>query len=130
MATKIYVGNLSYDTTEEQIKEAFAGMGAIESVSLVTDRDTGRSKGFAFVEMADQAEAKSAIEQLNGTEVDGRTMNVNEARPRAERGPSRGGFGGGGGNRGGGGFGGGGGNLGGGFGGGNGGGNNRGGARF
>ena len=109
MATKIYVGNLSYDTTEEQIKEAFAGMGAIESVSLVTDRDTGRSKGFAFVEMTDQAEAKSAIEQLNGTEVDGRTMNVNEARPR-EGGPSRGGFGGnrgggfgGGGNRGGGG---------------------------
>jgi RNA recognition motif-containing protein len=129
MATKIYVGNLSYDTTEEQIKEAFADMGEIESVSLVTDRDTGRSKGFAFVEMTDQAAAKSAIEQLNGTEVDGRTMNVNEARPRENRGGS--GFGGGG-NRGGGGYGGGGNRGGGGYGGGNRGGSsgNKGGARF
>ncbi|MDP1808156.1 MAG: RNA-binding protein [Actinomycetota bacterium] len=95
MATKIYVGNLSYDTTETQIREAFAAVGEIESVSLIIDRDTGRSKGFAFVEMTNDAEAKSAIEQLNGTEVDGRTMNISEARPREERGGSRGGFGGG-----------------------------------
>lgn len=93
MATKIYVGNLSYDTTETQVREAFAALGEIESVSLIIDRDTGRSKGFAFVEMSNDNEAKSAIEQLNGTEVDGRTMNISEARPREERG--RGGYGGG-----------------------------------
>ena len=91
MATKLYVGNLSYDTTETQLREAFAAIGEVETVSLITDRDTGRSKGFAFVEMPNEAEAKSAIEKLNGTEVDGRTMNVSEARPREERGGSRGG---------------------------------------
>jgi len=91
MATKIYVGNLSYDTTETQIRDAFTATGEVESVSLIIDRDTGRSKGFAFVEMTNDAEAKSAIEQLNGTEVDGRTMNISEARPREERGGSRGG---------------------------------------
>ena len=86
MATKLYVGNLSYDTTETQLREAFAAVGEVESVSLITDRDTGRSKGFAFVEMPNEADAKSAIEKLNGTEVDGRTLNVSEARPREERG--------------------------------------------
>ncbi len=93
MATKLYVGNLSYNTTEAQLREAFAAVGEVESVSLITDRDTGRSKGFAFIEMTNEAEAKSAIETLNGTEVDGRTINVSEARPREDRGGSRGGFG-------------------------------------
>lgn len=96
MATKIYVGNLSYNTTEDQIREAFAGLGEIDSVALITDRHSGQSKGFAFVEMSSSEEAKSAIEQLNGKELDGRTMNVSEAKPREDRGPSRGGFGGGG----------------------------------
>ena len=91
MATKLYVGNLSYDTTEAQLRDAFTAVGEVDSVSLITDRDSGRSKGFAFVEMPNEAEAKSAIEKLNGTEVDGRTMNVSEARPREERGGSRGG---------------------------------------
>lgn len=102
MATKLYVGNLSYDTTEEQIRDAFAELGAIESCSLITDRATGRSKGFAFVEMTDKDDALQAIEQFHGIEFNGRTLNVNEARPREDRGPSRGGYGGGGGGRGGG----------------------------
>ena len=94
MATKIYVGNLSYDTTEDQIRKAFSEMGSLGSVSLVKDRDTRRSKGFAFVEMEDKGEAQNAIDQLDGTQVDGRAMKVNEARPREDRGSSRGGFGG------------------------------------
>src|SRR3990172_7496233 len=82
MATKLYVGNLSYDTTEAQLRDAFTAVGEVDSVSLITDRDSGRSKGFAFVEMPNETEAKSAIDKLNGTEVDGRTLNVSEARPR------------------------------------------------
>jgi len=91
MATKLYVGNLSYETTEDTLRELFAGVGEVDSVTLITDRHSGRSKGFAFVEMSKEEDAKTAIAQLNGTEVDGRTLNVSEARPREER-PS-GGFG-------------------------------------
>lgn len=92
MATKLYVGNLSYNTTEDQIREVFASVGEIDSVALITDRHSGQSKGFAFVEMSDSEVAKSAIEQLNGKEMDGRALNVSEARPREDR-PRSGGFG-------------------------------------
>jgi len=102
---RIFVGNLSYQTTEDQLADLFSEVGQVESATIVTDRDTGRSRGFAFVEM-DQDAAQKAIERFNGYELNGRTINVNEARPRAER---SGGFGGGGGGRGRGGFGGGGG---------------------
>ena len=91
---KLYVGNLSYDTTEDTLRNAFSQHGAIDSVSLIVDRDTGRSKGFAFVEMANDDEAKAAIEALNGSEVDGRIIKVSEARPQERRGGGRG-FGGG-----------------------------------
>lgn len=102
---RLYVGNLSFHTTEEQLRGIFAGYGQIDSVSLVTDRDTGQSRGFCFVEVADDASAERAISELNGRDLDGRTLNVNEARPREERGGGggRGGRGGFGGNRGGGG---------------------------
>src|SRR5581483_5603408 len=101
---RIYVGNLSYQTTEGDLTELFEQVGQVESVNIITDRDTGRSKGFAFVEMNDE-DAEKAIAQFNGTEVMGRAVTVNEARPREDRGGGRGGFGG---NRGGGGGGGGG----------------------
>jgi RNA recognition motif-containing protein len=98
MSKKIYVGNLSYQTTEGDLTNLFEQVGQVDSVNVITDRDTGRSKGFAFVEMgADDAE--KAIAQLNGTEVDGRTLTVNEARPREDRSGNRGGYGGGRGNR-------------------------------
>jgi len=89
----IYAGNLSYSTTESSLREAFEAYGDVKSAAVITDRDTGRSKGFGFVEMDDEAQAKAAIEGLNGTDLDGRNINVNEARPRPER---RGGGGGGG----------------------------------
>lgn len=99
VATKLYVGNLSYDVTEDQLKELFSTAGVVVSVSLITDRHTGRSKGFGFVEMGSDEAGKAAIEKLNGSEFEGRKLNVNEARPREER-PSGGrGFGGGGGFR-------------------------------
>ncbi len=104
---KIYIGNMSFNTTEETVRQAFETFGEITSVNLISDRDTGRPKGFGFVEMANDEHAKAAIAGLNGTELDGRTVNVNEARPRPEGG-NRGGGGGGsrggyrGGNRGGG----------------------------
>jgi len=94
MSKKIYVGNLSFQTTETDITEAFSGFGPVESVSIITDRDTGRSKGFGFVQMADQADADKAITALNGTELGGRSLTVNEARPMEKR--ESGGFGGGG----------------------------------
>ena len=93
MSKKIYVGNLSFQTTESDITQAFSGFGPVESVSIITDRDTGRSKGFAFVQMADQADADKAISTLNGTELGGRNLTVNEARPMVKR--DNGGFGGG-----------------------------------
>src|SRR5437762_12434130 len=102
MSTKLYVGNLAFQTTSQELQELFAQAGTVESASVVEDSDTGRSRGFAFVEMSTKEEAAAAIEQLNGKEVGGRALKVNEAKPRENRGGGggRGGFGG---NRGGGG---------------------------
>lgn len=86
MATSLYVGNLSYDTTEEALQTLFAEFGDIEAVRLITDRYTGRSKGFAFVEMVADEAAQEAIEALNGKEVDGRELKVDKAKPRSDRG--------------------------------------------
>lgn len=98
---RIYVGNLSYGTTEEQLNKLFSEHGEVESATLITDRHTGRSKGFAFVEMPNEEQAKAAMGALNGVEVEGRPLTVNEARARQEssggfRGGGRGGGGGGG----------------------------------
>jgi RNA recognition motif-containing protein len=106
MSKKLYVGNLAFQTTSQDLQELFAQAGTVESANVIEDRDTGRSKGFAFVEMSTQEEAASAIEQFNGKEVGGRALKVNEARPRENRGGGGGGRGFGG-NRGGGGYGGG-----------------------
>src|SRR2546423_1132905 len=108
MATKLYVGNLAFQTTSEELQELFAQAGTVQSASVVEDRDTGRSRGFGFVEMSSNEEAAAAIDQFNGKEVNGRALKVNEAKPRENRGGGGGrGFGGGrggfGGNRGGGG---------------------------
>jgi cold-inducible RNA-binding protein len=81
MAKKIYVGNLSFQTSETDLNDMFAEIGQVESVQIITDRDTGRSKGFGFVQMVDDAAADKAIAQLNGKEVGGRNLTVNEARP-------------------------------------------------
>jgi cold-inducible RNA-binding protein len=89
---KIYVGNLSYEVTEEDLRQAFEQSGQVESVSIINDKYSGRSKGFGFVEMPSNAEGQAAIEGLNGKELKGRALNVNEARPRTE---NRGGYGGG-----------------------------------
>ena len=96
---KIYVGNLSFDTNEESLRNTFAEHGDVDEVAVITDRDTGRPRGFAFVTMPEDSSARAAIEALNGKELDGRALNVNEARAKTERG----GGGGGGGGRGGGG---------------------------
>ncbi len=106
MSTKLYVGNLAFQTTSEELQELFAQAGTVQSASVVEDRDTGRSRGFGFVEMSSNEEAAAAIDQFNGKEVNGRTLKVNEAKPRENRGGGGGrGFGGGrggfGGNRGG-----------------------------
>lgn len=85
----MYVGGLSYDTTEDALKETFAQAGTVESATIITDRMSGRSKGFGFVEMATDEEATKAVEMLNGKELDGRTITVNEARPMTERPPRR-----------------------------------------
>ena len=106
MEVKLYVGNLSYSTTEEELRELFTQAGAVTSVAIIKDRDTGRSKGFAFIEMSSQAEAQKAISLFDSRKVGDRTLTVNMARPREER--SGGGYGGGGyggGSRGGGGYG-------------------------
>jgi RNA recognition motif-containing protein len=101
MSTKLYVGNLAFQTTSEELQQLFAQAGTVESASVVDDRMTGRSRGFAFVEMSTAEEATAAIEQFNGKEVGGRALKVNEAKPRENRGGGGGrGFGGGG-NRGG-----------------------------
>ncbi len=110
MAVKLYVGNLSFSTTEQDLEEQFGQFGQVNSASLITDRETGRSRGFGFVELDSNEAAQAAIQNLNGKEVDGRALTVNEAKPREDRGGGgggRGGFGGGGGGRGGGGGGGG-----------------------
>ena len=95
MAKKLYVGNLSYSTTSASLQEMFARFGTVESATVIEDRDSGRSKGFGFVEMSSDTEAQAAISALNGTQTDGRTLKVNEAKPRESR--SGGGYGGGGG---------------------------------
>lgn len=96
--TNIYVGNLSFNATEEEIRQAFAQYGEVSSVNIIKDRETGRSRGFAFVEMPDGEQAKEAIEKVNLTEIDGRALTVNEARPKRDR-PRGGGGGGRGGGR-------------------------------
>ena len=95
MSSKIYVGGLPYATTDAQLQEIFSAHGTVESARVITDKFTGRSRGFGFVEMASQEEAQRAIQALNGTDLDGRNLTVNEARPQEKRS----GFGGGGGER-------------------------------
>lgn len=102
MSTKLYVGNLSFDTTTQDLETMFGALGTVQSANLIEDRETGRSRGFGFVEMSTNEEAQSAIASLNGKEVGGRALTVNEAKPREDRGGSGGG-GGRGGSRGGGG---------------------------
>ena len=101
MGKKLYVGNLSFDVTESQLQELFAPYGSVQRAQLITDRDTGRSKGFGFVEMSSDQEAQAAIAGMNGQMADGRSLTVNEAKPKEDR--PRGGGGGGGGGYGGGG---------------------------
>ena len=91
--TNIYVGNCSFDVTEQQLRDVFAAYGEVTKVSVITDRATGRPRGFAFVEMADGAAAQAAIRGVNGTDLGGRTLNVNEARPRTGGGGGGGGGG-------------------------------------
>jgi RNA recognition motif-containing protein len=101
MGKKLYVGNLSYETSDSDLDQLFAAHGTVQSAQVIMDRDTGRSKGFGFVEMSSDSEAQAAIQALNGKDVGGRSLTVNEARPREDRGGGRGGYGGGGGGRGG-----------------------------
>ena len=89
---KIFVGNLSFGATENSVRSLFETHGAVDNVSIVTDRETGRSRGFGFVEMANDQEAGTAMAALNGREVDGRALTINEARPKADRGFGGGGF--------------------------------------
>src|SRR5690349_14376411 len=93
MSKKLYVGNLSFQTTEADLTSMFEQHGTVESARIITDRETGRSKGFGFVEMSDDDAANQAIQQLNGREVGGRALTVNEARPMERRDNARGGFG-------------------------------------
>ncbi len=90
MSTKLYVGNLAFQTTSQDLQDLFAQAGTVQSASVVEDRDTGRSRGFAFVEMSSNAEAAAAIDQFNGKEVGGRALKVNEAKPRENRNGSTG----------------------------------------
>ena len=94
MSTKLYVGNLAFQTTSQDLQELFGQAGTVQSASVVEDRDTGHSRGFGFVEMSSQEEATSAIEQFNGKEIGGRTLKVNEAKPRENHGAGGRGFGG------------------------------------
>src|SRR5215208_4202395 len=91
MMKNIFVGNLSFGTTEATLRSMFESYGSVDRVNIVTDRDSGQPRGFAFVEMANDAEANAAINGLNGRDVDGRSLNVNEARPKTDRGGSGGG---------------------------------------
>ncbi|MBO0612079.1 MAG: hypothetical protein RL122_2688 [Pseudomonadota bacterium] len=95
MATKLYVGNLPYSITQQTLQDKFSQYGDVTSVSVITDRDTGQNKGFAFVEMSSGSDAQKAIDGLNGTDIDGRSVKVNEAKPQAPRDNRGGGFGGG-----------------------------------
>ncbi|MDH5666496.1 MAG: RNA-binding protein [Nitrospira sp.] len=101
MGSKIYVGGLPYSATEQQLSDLFAAHGSVASARIITDKFTGQSRGFGFVEMSSDGEAQAAITALNGSEMGGRTLTVNEARPQEPRTGGRGGFGGGGGGRGG-----------------------------
>ena len=107
MSMKLYVGNLSFNTSNQDLSDMFGAFGTVESANIVEDRETGRSRGFGFVELSSKAEGEEAIASLNGKEVDGRSLTVNEAKPREARagggggGGGRGGYGGGGGGRGG-----------------------------
>ena len=92
MSTKLYVGNLAFQTTSQELQQLFGQAGTVQSASVVEDRDTGRSRGFAFVEMSSEEEANSAIAQFNGKEVGGRALKVNEAKPRENRGGGGRGF--------------------------------------
>lgn len=83
---RVFVGNLSFQTTEDDLRDLFQGSGTVDSIHVITDRDTGRSRGFAFVEMPNDEEASKAIGALNGTELGGRALNINEARPKTEGG--------------------------------------------
>ena len=95
---KLYVGNISFDTTEEDLEDLFSEVGTVQSAKIITDRDTGRSRGFGFVELSSQEEGQNAIAEFDGKDVDGRNLKVNEAKPRENRGGGgRGGRGGGGG---------------------------------
>jgi cold-inducible RNA-binding protein len=94
MSMKLYVGNLAFQTSSDDLQQLFAQAGTVESASVVEDRETGRSRGFGFVEMSSKEEGNAAIQKFNGHEVDGRALNVNEAKPREDRGGGRGGFGG------------------------------------
>src|SRR6202047_1917193 len=96
MGRKLYVGNLTYGTTDSTLEQLFAAHGTVQSVQVIMDRDTGRSKGFGFVEMSNDQEAQAAIAALNGKDIDGRKLTVNEARPKTDGGGGRGGGGGGG----------------------------------
>ncbi|HWS86508.1 MAG TPA: RNA-binding protein [Pyrinomonadaceae bacterium] len=91
MSMKLYVGNLSFNTSSEDLRDLFSQAGTVESASVVEDRDTGQSRGFGFVEMSSKEEGDAAIQQFNGKEVGGRNLNVNEAKPREDRGGGRGG---------------------------------------
>ena len=95
MGRKLYVGNLPYSATEQSLREAFATSGTVDSVSVITDRDTGQSKGFAFIEMSTDQEAQAATQAMNGKMLDGRQIKVNEAKPKESRGGGGGGGGGG-----------------------------------
>ena len=98
MGTKLYVGNLSFRTTSDELKDLFSQAGEVESASVIEDRETGRSRGFGFVEMANKEDGERAIAELNGKEINGRELKVNEAKPQESRGGGgRGGYGGGGG---------------------------------
>ena len=105
MSMKLYVGNLSFETTNQDLEQIFGEIGTVESTNIIEDRDTGRSRGFGFVEMSSKEEGQNAITELDGKEIDGRQLKVNEAKPRENRGGGggggRGGYGGGGGGRGG-----------------------------
>lgn len=101
MAKKLYVGGLPYSTTEDAIKSAFSQAGTVESATIITDKMTGRSRGFGFVEMSSDEEAQKAVEMFNGKDFEGRALVVNEAKPLSDRPPRTGGFGGGGGGGGG-----------------------------
>jgi len=100
MSMKLYVGNLSFQTSSDDLQQLFSQVGTVDSVNVIEDRETGRSRGFAFVEMSSSEEGNAAIQQFNGHDVGGRTLTVNEAKPREDRGGGRGGFGGGRGNSG------------------------------